>query len=129
MLNDDVVAWASKKQRTVAQSTCEAELYAEGAAVNEVLWQRGLLCELGLVVAHGSIVYGDNQSTITLSRHGIKSERTKHVDVKYHFITEKVQDGTVQLVWVPSTQQAADIFTKALGRVLFEKFRQALMTD
>ena len=127
-LNGDVVSWASKKQRTVSQSTCEAELYAEGAAINEVLWQRGLLGELGLTVESGSVVYGDNQSTITLSKNGVKSERTKHVDIKYHFITETVNDGTIRLQWIPTAQQQADIFTKPLGRVLFERLRGGIMT-
>jgi hypothetical protein len=127
-LNGDPISWASKKQRTVAQSTCEAELYAEAAAIQEVLWLRGLLQELGLHVQSGSVVHGDNQSTIAVSKNGIKGSRTKHVDVKYHFITETVEAGTVQLKWVPSGEQQADIFTKALPTAVFEHFRRALMT-
>src|SRR3954452_16463724 len=71
-LNGDPISWASKKQRTVAQSTCEAELYAEAAAIQEVLWLRGLLQELGLHVQSGSVVHGDNQSTLAISKNGIK---------------------------------------------------------
>jgi hypothetical protein len=126
-INGDVVSWASKKQRTVAQSTCEAELYAEAAAMNEVLWLRGLLAELGLRVLEPSMIYGDNQSTIALSEHGVKSERTKHVDVKYHFITSEISKGSVGVKWVPSDEQQADVLTKALARPLFEKFRDQLM--
>ena len=92
-VNGDAISWASKKQRTVAQSTCEAELYAEAAAIQEVLWLRGLLTELGLHMRTGSVVYGDNQSAIAVSKNGIKGERTKHVDVKYHFITETIENG------------------------------------
>ena len=127
-VNGDPISWASKKQRTVAQSTCEAELYAEAAAIQEVLWLRGLLKELGLHVQTGSLVHGDNQSTIAISKNGIKGERTKHVDVKYHFITETIESGSVQLKWVPTTEQQADIFTKALPRPVFEHFRKLLMT-
>jgi hypothetical protein len=127
-LNGDPVSWTSKKQRTVAQSTCEAELYAEAAAIQEVLWLRGLLLELGLHVRSGSVVHGDNQSTIAVSKNGIKGERTKHVDVKYRFITETIEAGTVQLKWVPTTEQHADIFTKALGAPVFESFRKQLMS-
>ena len=126
-INGDVVSWASKKQRTVAQSTCEAELYAEGAAMSEVLWLRGLLGEMGLRVQEPSMILGDNQSTIALSEHGVKSERTKHVDVKYHFITDEISKGSVGVKWVPSAEQQADILTKALARPLFEKFRGQLM--
>lgn len=127
-VNGDPISWASKKQRTVAQSTCEAELYAEAAAIQEVLWLRGMLQELGLYVKTGSVVHGDNQSTIAVSKNGIKASRTKHVDVKYHFITETVEAGTVQLKWVPTTEQQADIFTKALHAPAFEHFRQMIMT-
>jgi hypothetical protein len=127
-LNGDAVSWSSKKQRTVALSTCEAELYAEAAAIQEVLWLRGLLKELGLRCQTGSVVHGDNQSTIAVSKNGVRSDRTKHVDVKYHFITETVDRGDVQLKWVPTTEQQADIFTKALAAPVFELFRRQIMT-
>jgi hypothetical protein len=128
-LNGDVVSWASKKQHTVAQSTCEAELYAEAAAVNEILWQRGLLKELGLRMENASIVYCDNQPAISVSKNGIKSERTKHVDVKYHFVTEQIEKRTIESKYLPTDQQQADILTKALDKPRFEAFRQELMTQ
>jgi hypothetical protein len=127
-LNGDPVSWSSKKQRTVAQSTCEAELYAEAAAIQEIIWLRGLLAELGLRVQEKSVVYGDNQSTIAVSQNGVRSERTKHVDVKYHFITEAINNGPVKLQWVPTADQEADIFTKALNAPAFLGFRAALMS-
>jgi methyl coenzyme M reductase gamma subunit len=127
-LNGDPVSWSSKKQRVVALSTCEAELYAEAAAIQEVLWLRGLMDELGLHTRTGSVVYGDNQSAIAVSANGVRGERTKHVDVKYHFVTETVERGDVQLKWVPTTQQQADIFTKALAAPVFEHHRRELMT-
>ena len=127
-LNGDTLSWASKRQRTVALSTCEAELYAEGAAIQEVLWLRDMLKELGLHVKTGSTVYGDNQSAIAVSKNGIKGERTKHIDIKYHFITETVESGAVRLQWIATTEQQADIFTKALARPAFEHLRAKLMT-
>jgi hypothetical protein len=127
-LNGDPVSWSSKKQKVVSLSTCEAELYAEAAAIQEVLWLQGILKELGLTCTTGSKVYGDNQSTISVSKNGIKGNRTKHVDVKYHFITETVESGKVNLVWVPSAEQQADIFTKALPKPTFLTLRKQLMT-
>jgi hypothetical protein len=127
-LNGDPISWSSKKQRVVALSTAEAELYAEAAAIQEVLWLRGLLKEMGLHPISGSVVHGDNRAAIALSKNGVKSERTKHVDVKYHFITETVEGGQVRLQWVESAQQQADIFTKALGAPVFLHFRKELMT-
>jgi hypothetical protein len=127
-LNGDPVAWASKKQSVVALSTCEAELYAESEAIKELLWLRGLMKELRLHVQVGSVVHGDNQSTIAISKNGVKSGRTKHIDVRYHFITDVLETGDVQLKWVPTNEQQADIFTKALGKPVFEQFRKQLMT-
>jgi transposase InsO family protein len=127
-LNGDPVSWSSKKQRVVALSTCEAELYAESAAIQEVLWLRGLMEELGLHTQTGSVVYGDNQAAIAVSENGIKGERTKHVDVKYHFVTEAVERGVVTLKWVPTARQQADIFTKALAAPPFELLRRQIMS-
>jgi hypothetical protein len=126
-INGDPISWTSKKQRTVALSTCEAELYSEAAAIQEVLWLRGILKELGLQSHVGSEVFGDNQSAIAVSKNGVKGERTKHVDVKYHFVTETVERGDVRLKWIPTAEQQADIFTKALPQPSFELLRSQLM--
>jgi len=97
--------------------------------MQEVLWLRGMLHELGLTVATGSTVFGDNQSAIAVSKNGVKGERTKHVDVKYHFVTETIAQGGAKLQWLPTADQEADIFTKALAAPVFNKFRKALMSD
>ena len=131
MLWGDLVSWASKKQKVVAQSSCEAELYAEAAAINEMSWLRGLLSEIGLY-AEGRdatpIVFGDNQSTQKLTVNGIKSERTKHIDIKYRFVTDEVTNGRVQLQWIPTTKQRADVLTKALGTQQHRSLVDQLMT-
>jgi hypothetical protein len=129
MINGDPIGWSSKKQRVVALSTCEAELYAEAAVIQQVLWLRGLLGELGIGARAGSVVHGDNQSAIAVSKNGVKGERTKHVDVKYHFITDTLERGDVQLKWVPTTEQQADIFTKALPAQPFLQLRKLLMSE
>jgi hypothetical protein len=127
--NGDVVSWASKKQSLVALSTCEAELYAASAAAQEILWLRGLAGELGFKVASQSALYGDNQSTIKVEEQGVRSERTKHVDVKHHFITECINMGDIDPKWVATTQQVADVLTKGLPGPTFVKFRSALLGD
>jgi hypothetical protein len=127
-VNGDPISWSSKKQRVVALSTCEAELYAEAAAMQEVLWVRGMLAELGLGSESASTVYGDNQSTIAVSKNGVKGERTKHVDVKYHFVNDTIERQLVQLQWIPTAEQQADLFTKALAAPVFLRLRKELMT-
>ena len=129
MLGGDPVSWASKKQKVVSQSSCEAELYAEAAAINEIKWLSGLLDELDLSGARTPILFGDNQSTQSLTRNGIKSERTKHVDIKYHFVTDEVAGGRVQLKWVPTAQQLADVLTKSLGAQQHTALVQRLMVQ
>jgi hypothetical protein len=126
-LNGTPVAWSSKKQRSVSLSTCEAELYAECETVKEILWLQGLLMELNLQFIKPSIIYCDNQSTVHISKNGIKNERTKHIDVKYNFIVDEITLGNIKSQWISTTEQQADIFTKPLSRELFIKFRSQLM--
>jgi len=128
-LNGDPVSWSSKKQKVVSQSTCEAELYAEAAAINELKWLSDLMHEIGLGLTSAPMVYGDNQSAQALSKNGIKSERTKHIAVKYAFIHDEVESGRVQLRWVPTGEQLADVLTKALPRVQHQALRKELMTS
>jgi hypothetical protein len=127
MINGDPVSWASKKQKVVSQSTCEAELYAEAAGINETKWLCDILGEIGFEVSSAPVIYGDNQSTQALSKNGIKSERTKHVAIKYAFIHDEVSAGRVKLQWVPTTEQLADILTKSLSRPLHETLCDRLM--
>lgn len=120
MYHGDPISWASKKQKVVSQSSCEAELYAEAAAMNEIKWLQGLLKEIHQVKKSGNgtskpILYGDNQSTQELTKNGIKSERTKHIDIKYRYVTDEVAQGKIELKWIPTTQQLADVLTKPLG--------------
>ena len=125
-VNGDPVSWASKKQSTVAQSSCEAELYAASAATNELLWLRSLLGELGLLMNEPSMLYVDNQGAIEVAKHGVKSERTKHVDIKYHHITDVIEKNLITVDWVNTQQQQADIMTKALSAPVFQGLRSKL---
>lgn len=131
MIGGDIVSWASKKQKTVAQSTCEAELYAEAAAINESKWMSGLLREIGISTPDDEIpiIFGDNQSTQTLSRNDVKSERTKHIDIKYHFIQDELNSGRIQLKWIPTEEQLADILTKSLAKVQHTQLRNAMLVQ
>ena len=127
-LNGDPVSWSSKKQRVVALSTCEAELYAEAAAIQEVLWLRGLMEELGLHTQTGSIVLRRQP----VSHRGERERRegrahqARGCEVPLRHGDCGARRG--QARWVPTTQQQADIFTKALAAPVFESLRKQLMT-
>ena len=128
-LNGTPVAWSAKKQSTVSLSTCEAELYSLCEAVKEVLWLQGLLGELGVKFTTPTKVYCDNRATVHISKHGIKNERTKHIDIKHNFIVDTIASKVIESVWVSTTDQQADIFTKALSEQTFSKLRAKLMTS
>ena len=139
-LNGDPVCWASKKQSCVSLSTCEAEIYAAGDAVKELLWLRGLMQELGVPLydesgdarrdeADGTaaVLYGDNQSAIAVAKTGVKRERTKHIDIRWHFVTDEIEKGHVNMQWIPTEKQEADLLTKALHAPQFALLRDKIM--
>jgi Reverse transcriptase (RNA-dependent DNA polymerase) len=125
-INGDAVSWQSKKQSAVALSTMESELYAECAATQELQWLRGFMKEIG--VHHAvPILYGDSQSAIAAATNGVRTERSKHIDIKYRFITDVIARGRQTLQWISTHEQQADILTKALPAPQFEKLRKKIM--
>lgn len=106
------VTWNSKKQPTVALSTMEAEYMALCSATQEAIWLKQLDNELFSDAEKGTIIYSDNQSAIYLASTHSYHARAKHIDIKHHFVREKVEDGSVILKHVPSSQMIADSLTK-----------------
>jgi hypothetical protein len=90
------------------------------------MWIRKLLGELGRPQKEPTELKCDNQSAIAMCKNEGFHACTKHMDIRYHFIREAVENGTIIITYVPSTENIADIFTKALPRPLFEKFRTGL---
>lgn len=115
-----LVSWQSKKQHTVSTSTAEAEYIAAGSCVAQILWMRNQLKDYGM--EHKKIpIMCDNTSAIAITNNPVDHSRTKHIDIRYHFIREHVEEGTVELHFVPTMQQIADIFTKPLDEVTFNR--------
>jgi hypothetical protein len=100
----------------VAQSTVEAEYMATAEAVKEAIWWRSFLGELGQPTDSPTKVYSDNAGSISLAHNPEHHARTKHIDVKYHLTREHLQLGTISLQRVPTNENTADVFTKALSR-------------
>jgi hypothetical protein len=115
-LSGGPVSWASRRQKTVAQSTVEAEYMATAEAVKEAIWWRSFLGELGQPTDSPTKVYSDNAGSISLAHNPEHHARTKHIDVKYHLTREHLQLGTISLQRVPTNENTADVFTKALSR-------------
>eukprot|EP00253_Pinus_taeda_P035573 PITA_35573 len=121
-----VIAWSSKKQSTVALSSCEAECQALCAATCEAIWLRRLLNDAGEEQKESTIIKTDNQSTIKLAYNPVFHKNTKHIDTKVHFVREKQQSKEICVEYCKTCDNMADIFTKPLGCVKFELFRGML---
>ena len=86
----------------------------------EGIWLERLMRELGILTSEPMKVFCDNQSAINIAKNPVHHDRTKHVEIDHHFIKEKIENGTVSLLYTPTSQQIADILTKALPRKNFE---------
>ncbi|MCO5598232.1 hypothetical protein L7F22_052324 [Adiantum nelumboides] len=118
------VTWSSKKQPTVALPSTEAEYRV---AACEVAWLEMLLRDLEIQVQDSIVIYCDNISSIQLSQNLVFHARTKHIEVHYHFIRESVLDGNIDVDYVSTSEdQAADLFTKALGTEKLQSFKGML---
>jgi hypothetical protein len=120
------VTWSSKKEPTVALSSTEAEYKGAAMAACEVVWLRKLLGDLGLHVDRQVVIYCDNLSSIQLARNPVFHARTKHIEVHYHFIKEKVLAAEINLTYVSTEDQIVNIFTKVLGAEKHRRFRSML---
>jgi len=121
-----IVSWSSQKQKVIASSSTEAEYYSLSYALREGLWIRLFLISLQLPLPTPFPLLCDNQSAIRLANSDISSPRSKHIDVRYHFIREKIEDGTFETSWIPTADMTADIFTKPLPFPAFSRHRSAL---
>lgn len=119
------VVWYSKKQGVVTVSTTEAEYVAASLATCEALWIRGILQDLKVEVINPTKIFEDNQSCIKMSRNQ-DSKRSKHIDVRCHHIRDNVEKGIIILQYKPSSEQKADMMTKPLQAVQFQKLIKAI---
>ncbi|KAL4091127.1 hypothetical protein QTP88_025865 [Uroleucon formosanum] len=112
MMGDGIVAWCSQSQKSVALSTTEAEYIALSQSIQEPTWLTLFISDLLETQGDTPILYADNQSAIKLVKNPEYHKRTKHIDVRYHYIHEKFSEGMFSLEYVPSKEQLADILTK-----------------
>ncbi|GJS57619.1 retrovirus-related pol polyprotein from transposon TNT 1-94 [Tanacetum coccineum] len=118
-LGDKLVSWSSKKQKSTAILTTEAEYITMSGCCVQILWMRSQLTDYGF--AFNKIpLYCDNRSAIALCCNNVQHSRSKHIDIRHHFIREQVEKGVVELYFVTTDYQLTDIFTKALPRERFE---------
>ena len=125
-----VVSWSSKKQPIVTLSSTEAEYVALTHVVKDLLWHRKLHSELSPFFTFSTTnpitLFCDNQGAIILSKDSTFHMRTKHIDTRFHFVREIINNNILSISYCPTDEMIADIFTKALSRFKFTKFRTLL---
>lgn len=120
------ISWCSKKQQNVSISSTESEYVALSLAICEACWLRKIIVDFDIPFNCPIVLYEDNQSAINIAYNPENNKRLKHIDIKHFFIKEKIDLGLINVVHMNTNDQVADMFTKILGRVKFEKFRDDL---
>ena len=120
------ISWMSRKQKLVALITTEVEYLAACMACCEVVWLRKLFSELFEHVMDTTVIFCNNQSGIRLSENPVFHDRSKHIDIRYHFIRDMVQRGAVRLHYIGTNEEVAYILPKPLGKIKFLTFREKL---
>ncbi|KAI5330103.1 hypothetical protein L3X38_029500 [Prunus dulcis] len=121
-----VFSWASVKQQCVALSTAEAEYTSASEATAQATWIRFVLEDFGEMQAVATQLNFENTSAIAITKNPIFHQKTKHINRRYHYIKEALQQGVIDLLHCPTKEQVADIFTKALAREQFSYLRELL---
>ena len=125
-LGSGAISWQARKQKTVAASSCEAEYVAAFEACKEAIWLRTLLDAIGHRPETPTTILCDNNAAINLSEDPLLHDRVKHIDIKHHFLRERVQSNEITLSYINTYDNIADIFTKALDTRKFTRFREFL---
>ncbi|KAI3665330.1 hypothetical protein L6452_43954 [Arctium lappa] len=118
LLGGKLVSWTSKKQNSVSTSTAEAEYVAAGSCCSQILWMRNQLLDYDLQLSKIPI-YCDSTSAIAIANNPVLHSKTKHIEIRYHFIRDHVMNGDIELHFIPTDFQLADIFTKPLDETRF----------
>ena len=122
-MGNSLVAWLSKKQGSISLSTTEAKYIAAATCCTQVLWMIQTLTDLEVNYTAPIPIHFDNTRAISVSKNLVFHSKTKHIPIKYHFLREKVTNQIVQVHYIPTTEQIADIFTKTLAKTPFEYLR------
>ncbi|KAK4340775.1 hypothetical protein RND71_039276 [Anisodus tanguticus] len=124
-LGNNLVSWYSHKQNCVSLSTVESEYVAAGSCCAQLIWLRHMLDDYG-ISNNSMILYCDNLSAINISKNPVQRSRTKHIDIRHHFLRDLVEKQLVQIEYVDTFCQLTDIFTKPLDHERFSNLKKSL---
>ena len=119
---DELVSWCFKRQIVIALSSCEFEYYALFEANKEAIWLRRLLIETNQISIESSLIWVDNQDAIVVIENFEFHRRMKHVDIKYHWVKQIIEDELIQVKYISTTLMIVDELTKSLRSQKFNKF-------
>ena len=121
------ITWSSKKQVTKALSSTEAEYVAMSEAAREACWLRSLHSELSILQSEAPmLLHGDNKGLIAMAKNPVFHQRAKHIDIRWHWVRDLVQDAIIEFISIHDPEQTADIFTKALPCIKHDKHVKGL---
>jgi hypothetical protein len=124
-LGSSLVSWSSRKQSSVAQSTTEAEYVAAASCCSQLLWISYTMSDFGEEYTHVPLQC-DRTSAISVAKNPVLHSKTKHTEVRYHFLRDNIEKGKIALIHVPTHDQLADIFSKPLDQATFTRLRGEL---
>ncbi len=125
-INNNLIGWGSRKQKSVSISSCEAEYYALSEATRSALFFRNITEELHLPVAYIDLL-GDNKSALTMASHKHQHQKTKHIAIHYHFVRNLVLDKEIRLGYINTANNLADLLTKPLDSTTFNNLTNKIM--
>jgi hypothetical protein len=122
----NLMSWSSKKQPTISRSSTEAEYKALTNGAAEAMWISSLLTELGVTQQRAPVLWCDNLGATYLTANPVFHARTKHIETDFHFVRERVAEGALQVKFISSSDQLADVFTKPATYQMLDRFKSNL---
>ena len=119
-LGRSLVSWSSKKQNCVSLSSIEAEYVAAASCCAQLLWMRQTLKDYSVTCEKVHLL-SDNESAIKISLNPVQHSKTKHIDIRHHFIRDHIKQGDIEVLFINTQEQLADIFTKPLDEARFRE--------
>ena len=127
ILSDGAVTWCSKRQASVVLST--VEYMALSLATQEAVWLRRLVEELGKPDQEATVIFEDNQGAIATAHNPVFHRRTKHIQIRYHYVREEVAEEIIKAIYCPSSEMTADILTKGIPKDQFKLLRAKMSLE